>query len=81
MTRGPRRVQPADVLARGCAALFIVSTAFPIAAGLLPADRVPTWVGIADVVLAAAVVVSSLAVVSRHPGPFAAPVVATSLRT
>lgn len=37
--------------------LFILSTAFPVVASLIPAETLPTWVGVLDVALAFAVVV------------------------
>jgi len=46
------------------AAVFGVSTAFPIAASIWPADALPTWVGILDVVLAFAAVGLAIRVVT-----------------
>ena len=40
-------------LAQTCIALFAVSTAFPVVAGVLNTARPPRWLGIADVVCAA----------------------------
>jgi hypothetical protein len=51
-------------LARSCVALFVVSTAFPVVAGILNADRPPRWLGIADVAVAAVLFVVAVMVVS-----------------
>ena len=48
------------------AGLFVVSSLFPVAASLLRVDRLPTWVGVADVALAGCLV-AGLAIVSRKP--------------
>src|SRR3954471_18322998 len=48
--------------------LFAVSTAFPIAAGLLPAERVPPVVGLADVAIAAVTTLAGFVLASRF-GP------------
>lgn len=47
-----------------CSAVFGVSTAFPIAASVWPADALPTWVGILDGVLAFAAVGLAIRVVT-----------------
>jgi hypothetical protein len=52
------------------AALFGVSTAFPVAAGLLGATEAPTWMGIADVMIAVLLIVAGLAVVAKGPKTF-----------
>src|SRR5829696_5013763 len=59
------------------AALFGVSTAFPIAASLLPVAT-PRWLGIADV--AVALVVVGVRIMMRQPGPFSADVTRAALR-
>src|SRR5215210_3502462 len=53
------------VLARAFVALLAVSTAFPIVAGLLPAERVPTAMGLVDVAVAALTVIAGLALAAR----------------
>jgi len=62
----------------GSAALFILSCLFPIAASVLEADRVPAWLGLADVVLAAVVGVVAMFVMSRRPNGFSPAIVARS---
>ena len=49
------------------AALFAISTAFPVVASLLPDDDPPRWLGVADVGVAAALVAVGLFLVSKHP--------------
>jgi hypothetical protein len=44
--------------------LFCISTLFPIIASIIPADQLPGWIGIADVVLAFVVVMLGLAILS-----------------
>ncbi len=61
MTDPARRVRRSALLG---AAVFGVSTAFPIAASIWPADAMPTWVGILDVVLAFAAVGLAIRVVT-----------------
>lgn len=52
-------------LASSCIALFALSTAFPVVAGLLgPGDK-PRWLGITDVAIAAITFVVAASVVSR----------------
>jgi hypothetical protein len=46
------------------AVLFCVSTVFPIIASIIPADQLPGWIGIVDVVLAFVVVILGLAILS-----------------
>src|SRR4030095_2365218 len=41
-------------LARVCVALCALSTAFPVVASLIVDDRTPRWLGVADVIVAAA---------------------------
>jgi hypothetical protein len=60
--------------------LFAVSSLFPVAASLLEVDHIPRWVGIADVVIAGALVVLGMPIMSRKPTGFAAPVIETSFR-
>lgn len=43
---------PIRTIARSCIALFILSTAFPVAAGILNVARPPRWLGAADVAVA-----------------------------
>ena len=62
------------------AGLFLVSSAFPVAASILPVDRHPRWLGVADVAIAAALVVLGLMLVAKQPGPFPAGVIASSFR-
>jgi hypothetical protein len=52
------------------AVLFGVSTAFPLAAGLLGAPKPPAWMGIADVAIALLLLVAGFAVVARGPKTF-----------
>jgi hypothetical protein len=61
------------------AALFGVSTAFPIAASLLPGDT-PPWLGIADVVIALLLVLVGIRIMTRRPGPYAPDVRVTAFR-
>jgi hypothetical protein len=76
-TQVPSSTASSRVLLGASAALFIVSSAFPVVASVLPAERMPRWMGIVDVVLAAALVTVGLVVFSRKPSEFAGPVVAT----
>lgn len=52
-----------------CAALFVVSTAFPIVASLLPGDDPPRWLGVVDVAVAFALAATAMFVVSRYKEP------------
>jgi hypothetical protein len=52
-------------LARGCLGLFAVSTAFPITAGFPAPDRVSRWLGVADVIVAAALSVTTMLLGTR----------------
>jgi hypothetical protein len=67
MTQGPSGVPSPSAIIVVSAGLFVVSSLFPIAASLLEADRVPLWLGACDVVVAAALVVLGLVIVSRKP--------------
>ena len=70
---------PRALLVAG-AGFFIVSSLFPVAASRLRVDRLPTWVGVADVALAACLVASGMVIVSKKPSDFAPRVVATAFR-
>jgi hypothetical protein len=52
-------------LARACIALFALSTVFPIAAALIDESRRPTWLGEADVLVAAITFLSAAVVATR----------------
>ena len=52
-------------LGRICVALFALSTAFPVAAGVLNLSRPSRWMGIADVVVATLLFCSTAAVWMR----------------
>ena len=52
-------------LARVSVTLFAVSVIFPIVGGLFVAGPPPRWLGIADVIIAAALFASTVAVVAR----------------
>ena len=52
-------------LAQTCIALFAVSTAFPLVAGVLNTDRPPRWLGIADVLVAALLFAAAATVAAR----------------
>ena len=80
MTQGPNSVASSRVLPVGSAALFILSCGFPVAASVLRVDRLARWVGIVDVVVAVALVVLGLVIVSRKPSEFAASVVGAGFR-
>jgi len=56
---------PLRALGRTCVALFVLSTAFPVAAGVLALSRPPRWMGIADVAVAALLFVAAAAVWTR----------------
>jgi len=62
------------------AGLFVVSSLFPLVASLLEVDRVPRWLAVVDVAVAAALVVLGVVIVSRKPSGFTGAVVATSFR-
>lgn len=49
------------------AALFAISTAFPIGASLLPGTDAPRWLGVADVGVAAALIAVGIFLVSKYP--------------
>ena len=80
MTQAPSGVQSSRTIIGVSAGLFVFSSLFPIAASLLEVDRVPRWLGVCDVVVAAILVVVGMVIVSRKPSEFAPPVVATSFR-
>jgi len=52
--------------------LFISSLLFPLAASTVLADPPATWIGVADVAVAAALVLLGMTFVSRAPSPHAA---------
>ena len=52
-------------LGRTCVALFILSTAFPVAAGVLNRSRPLRWMGIADVAVAALLFFAAAGVATR----------------
>jgi len=52
-------------LSRACVLLFAVSTAFPVTAGIIPADTMPRWLGYADVGVAGLLVGVALAVTAK----------------
>jgi hypothetical protein len=81
MSRGPSYAESPRALLLASDGLFIVSSVFPIAASVLEVERLPNWVGLVDVVLAAALIVLGFVVVSRKPGEFGPAVVATAFRT
>ena len=81
MTQGPSTVESSRALLYGSAALFTVSCLFPVGASVLQPDQLPRWVGIADVIVAAAVISLGLFVVSRKSAEFAFAVVATAFRS
>jgi hypothetical protein len=53
------------LLGQACLALFTISTAFPVAAGLLGVGDKPRWLGLADVVVAAVTFATAALVASR----------------
>jgi hypothetical protein len=57
----------AAALARAYAALFILSTAFPIAASLMPADAVARGMGVTDVGVALVLLATGIFIASRQP--------------
>ena len=80
MDQRPRRSSSSRVLLAASAGLFILSSLFPIAASLLRERRVPRWLGVADVGVAAILIVLALAIVARKPNRFAESVVAAGFR-
>jgi len=54
-------------LARAYVVLFIVSTAFPIAASLMPDDAISRGMGILDVTVAFLLLVAGITIVSTKP--------------
>jgi hypothetical protein len=48
-------------------ALFVVSSAFPVIAGLWNVPTPPRWLGVADVTVAAMLAVAALLLVTRAP--------------
>jgi hypothetical protein len=53
------------LLARVCVVLFAVSTAFPIVAGILHLAQPPRWLGVGDVVVAAALFIAVATLTAR----------------
>ena len=51
--------------AKRCAALFVLSTLFPIVAGFWNVAQPPRWLGVADVVVAALLLFSAFTLVNR----------------
>lgn len=80
MTQAKGERGPIGALLLGVAALFIVSSSFPVAASVLRLDPAPRWVGVVDVVLAFALIVLGMVIVSRKPKDFDAPVVEAAFR-
>jgi hypothetical protein len=78
MPQAPNGREGSRLLLLGSATLFILSCLFPLAASVLQAERLPKWVGVADVVIAAIVVVLGMIVLSRKPRGFAPPIIARS---
>lgn len=62
------------------AMLFIVSSSFPVAASVLRLDPPPRWLGLIDVVLAFALIVLGMVIVSRKPKDFDAQIVEAAFR-
>jgi hypothetical protein len=54
-------------LARAYVVLFIVSTAFPVAASLMPEDAVSRVMGVLDVTVAFVLVATGITIISRTP--------------
>lgn len=54
-------------LARAYVVLFIVSTAFPVAASLMPEDAISRVMGVLDVTVAFVLVATGITIVSRTP--------------
>jgi hypothetical protein len=71
---------PGRALLLGGAALFAVSSAFPMVASVLRPDPAPGWMGVLDVVLAFALVVAGAFLVSRKPRDFDAHIVEAAFR-
>jgi hypothetical protein len=55
-------------LGHTCITLFVVSTAFPVVAGVLDMNRPPRWLGIADVAVAALLFAAAATVAARSRG-------------
>ena len=54
-------------LSRVTTALFVISSAFPVVAGLWNVPTPPRWLGVADVTVAAMLAVAALLLVTRAP--------------
>jgi hypothetical protein len=65
----------------GSAGLFIVSCVFPVSASVVRVELLPTWIGVADVVIAAGVIALGIVLLSKKPDGFSAAVVTGSFRT
>jgi hypothetical protein len=65
-------------LRRITAVLFVVSSLFPVVAGLLPADP-PRWLGVADVIVAALLAAAALTLAGRT-GPMSEADLASGFR-
>lgn len=55
-------------LGRVCIVLFAVSTAFPAVAGVRNTETPSRWLGVADVVVAALLLLVAIGVASKHRG-------------
>jgi hypothetical protein len=53
-------------LVPACTALFALSTAFPLLASVLPGERPPRWLGLADVAVAVLLVAVALTLHARY---------------
>jgi hypothetical protein len=80
MTQAPSGGESARQLLLGSAALFILSCLFPIAASVLEVVHPPRWMGVADVAVAAMVVLVAMLIMSRKPSGFTPPIVASSFK-
>jgi hypothetical protein len=80
MTQATGGNGPSRTLLLGGAALFIVSSAFPMLASVLRPEPAPGWVGVFDVVLAFALVVAGAVIVSRKHRDFDAHIVEAGFR-
>lgn len=80
MVQGLRSGELSRRLLVGSAGLFVTSCLFPVAASLLRGVRLPGWIGIADVVVAAVLILVVMAIVAKQPSPFAGSVVASGFR-
>lgn len=80
MTRARGGDASSRLLLFGSAGLFVVSSLFPLAASVLDVNPLPSWVGVADVVIAGALIALGIVLMSKTPREVSGPVLANCVR-